>query len=148
LGIVGSVKEGHEVEWRGEEDIRDCGRENAEWGLRPEGVRQKEESSRDYEALWVCLLKSHGGGYVQVRQAVLRSRRVESSENLDASDLNSLPSRSRATDQVTHLHPSNKYIIFTEHLRRPFLNSGTTLNIYTQIASPPPVTRIVLFCFP
>jgi hypothetical protein len=41
LGIVGSVKEGHEVERRGEEDIRDYGGENAEWGLRPEGVRQK-----------------------------------------------------------------------------------------------------------
>jgi hypothetical protein len=70
LGIVGSIKEGHEVVRGGENGFRDCGEENAEWGLRPEGVRQKEESSRDYGALYVCLLKSHGGGYVRVRQAV------------------------------------------------------------------------------
>jgi len=52
-------------------------RGNAGWGLKPEGVGQKEESSKNYGASWVCLLKSHGEGHVQVGQDVLC--RVETS---------------------------------------------------------------------
>ena len=82
-------------------------------GLRPEGVGQKEESSRDYGALWVCLLKSHGEGHVQVMQAVLC--RIESSGNFDGAEF---PLESRATERC-HLHPSDiEYIIFTEILTR------------------------------
>jgi len=38
---------------REERKKSETGERNAEWGLRPEGVGQKEESSRDYGVLWV-----------------------------------------------------------------------------------------------
>jgi hypothetical protein len=71
-------------------------------GFRPEGWT-KEESSRDDGALWVCLLKGHGEGHVEVREFELC--RVKSSrvvENFDVSDLNSHSGcvESRATEQV------------------------------------------------
>jgi hypothetical protein len=51
-------------------------RGKAGWSLRPEGIGMREESSRD-GALWGRdLLRHHGEGHVQVRQAV--SSRVES----------------------------------------------------------------------
>ena len=74
-----------------------------------------------------------------IEEVQVVSSRVESSENLDASDLNSLPSRAEGNRPSDILHPSNKYIyILRNYLRGPFLNSGTVKYLHTTSASVPP----------
>jgi hypothetical protein len=51
-----------------------CGEENAVW-VETRGSWTKEESSRDDGALWVCLLKGHGEGHVQVELCRVESSR-------------------------------------------------------------------------
>jgi hypothetical protein len=104
-------------------------------GVKDPRVLDKRGVVKGYGALWVCLLKSHGEGHVQVMQAVLC--RVEWSGNFDGAEF---PLESRATE-MCHLHPSDiEYIIFTEILYEGLskLRRGVYINvtviIYTQIA--------------